>query len=357
MALYQDNHRGRLRRSTRPRRRARHRGHGAAHGDHPCGVGRSRSSSPGTSSSPSARRSSSRPTRGCRGAEIRAGEAELVNKDLADGPAVENVVVARRAGATASVREELEHLGRRTRSPARRCSPRFAASGCSAETSRRVVYRLNRGREHGRGGPRLRGRVSAREADPRFRLSAPARAARGRRLSSSTSSPATWRRSGVHGRGSRPLRRDGSHSRRPISVARAASRCVGHRRRHRRLARGGGPREAHRPRPRGRDARPHRGTAARRLHRQRRWSTRSSDGERVTVTTTEVEMVRMQPEEIGWYVDTGEPMDKAGSYAVQGIGAMFIDAVRGNYTNVVGLPLSTLFGMMRDAGIDPAHYR
>jgi septum formation protein len=79
--------------------------------------------------------------------------------------------------------------------------------------------------------------------------------------------------------------------------------------------------------------------------------------ERVTVTTTEVEMVRMQPEEIEWYVDTGEPMDKAGSYAVQGIGAMFIDAVRGNYTNVVGLPLSTLFGMMRDAGIDPAHYR
>lgn len=79
--------------------------------------------------------------------------------------------------------------------------------------------------------------------------------------------------------------------------------------------------------------------------------------ERVTVTTTEVEMVKMEPEEIEWYVDTGEPMDKAGSYAVQGIGAMFIDAVRGNYTNVVGLPLSTLFGMMRDAGIDPAHYR
>lgn len=78
---------------------------------------------------------------------------------------------------------------------------------------------------------------------------------------------------------------------------------------------------------------------------------------RVTVTTTEVEMVKMQPEEIGWYVDTGEPMDKAGSYAVQGIGAMFIEAVRGNYTNVVGLPLSTLFAMMRDAGIDPAHYR
>lgn len=84
---------------------------------------------------------------------------------------------------------------------------------------------------------------------------------------------------------------------------------------------------------------------------------RATGWERVTVTTTAVRMVPMRPEEVEWYVDTGEPMDKAGSYAVQGIGAMFIDSVFGNYTNVVGLPLSTLFAMMREAGIDPAHYR
>lgn len=75
------------------------------------------------------------------------------------------------------------------------------------------------------------------------------------------------------------------------------------------------------------------------------------------VTTTTVRMVNMAREEIEWYVRTGEPMDKAGSYAVQGIGAMFIESIEGNYTNVVGLPLATLVRMMKDAGIDPAHYR
>jgi nucleoside triphosphate pyrophosphatase len=64
--------------------------------------------------------------------------------------------------------------------------------------------------------------------------------------------------------------------------------------------------------------------------------------------------VRMLPlgrEEIEWYVATGEPLDKAGSYAVQGIGAMFIESVHGSYTNVVGLPLSTLYQMLKKAGI------
>lgn len=75
------------------------------------------------------------------------------------------------------------------------------------------------------------------------------------------------------------------------------------------------------------------------------------------VTTTRVTMVPMSGEDIAWYVGTGEPMDKAGAYAVQGIGAMFIDSIAGNYTNVVGLPLSTLLRLMRAAGIDPAHYR
>jgi septum formation protein len=90
------------------------------------------------------------------------------------------------------------------------------------------------------------------------------------------------------------------------------------------------------------------GTAVRNLARE--W-------ERVSVTSTRVRMVSIPRDEIEWYVDTGEPMDKAGAYAVQGIGAMFIDSIDGNYTNVVGLPLAPLLRMMREAGIDPAHYR
>ncbi|HET8797278.1 MAG TPA: Maf family protein [Thermoanaerobaculia bacterium] len=71
------------------------------------------------------------------------------------------------------------------------------------------------------------------------------------------------------------------------------------------------------------------------------------------VAESEVRMLPLSQEDIAWYVRTGEPLDKAGAYAVQGIGAMFIESIHGSYTNVVGLPLATLFQMMRRAGIDP----
>ncbi len=68
---------------------------------------------------------------------------------------------------------------------------------------------------------------------------------------------------------------------------------------------------------------------------------------------TRVRMISLEPGQIAWYVQTGEPLDKAGAYAVQGVGGMFIETIDGNYTNVVGLPLSTLLVMMQRAGIDP----
>jgi septum formation protein len=71
------------------------------------------------------------------------------------------------------------------------------------------------------------------------------------------------------------------------------------------------------------------------------------------VAESEVRMLPLSAAEIEWYVRTGEPLDKAGAYAVQGIGAMFIESIHGSYTNVVGLPLATLFLMLRRAGIDP----
>jgi septum formation protein len=70
-----------------------------------------------------------------------------------------------------------------------------------------------------------------------------------------------------------------------------------------------------------------------------------------SVTASKVRMIDLSGDEIAWYVETGEPMDKAGSYAVQGIGAMFIESIDGSYTNVVGLPLSVVYRMLERAGV------
>ncbi len=63
-----------------------------------------------------------------------------------------------------------------------------------------------------------------------------------------------------------------------------------------------------------------------------------------------VRMAALTAKEIDWYVATGEPLDKAGSYAVQGIGALFVEEVHGNYTNVVGLPLPLTRRLFREMG-------
>ena len=70
----------------------------------------------------------------------------------------------------------------------------------------------------------------------------------------------------------------------------------------------------------------------------------------VDVTTT----VRMRPldrAEIDWYVATGEPLDKAGAYAIQGGAAAFVESVSGSVSNVVGLPMAETVVALRAAGI------
>lgn len=67
---------------------------------------------------------------------------------------------------------------------------------------------------------------------------------------------------------------------------------------------------------------------------------------------TRVTMKRLSDAEIDAYVATGEPMDKAGGYAAQGVGAFIIERVEGDFYNVVGLPLSLLYDMLRKAGFD-----
>lgn len=67
---------------------------------------------------------------------------------------------------------------------------------------------------------------------------------------------------------------------------------------------------------------------------------------KVAHEVTEVRFAAMSEDEISWYVATGEPKDKAGAYAIQGQGARFIKEIRGDYLNVVGLPLRLLYELM-----------
>lgn len=66
---------------------------------------------------------------------------------------------------------------------------------------------------------------------------------------------------------------------------------------------------------------------------------------------TDVTVYPMTEEEIEKYVDSGEPMDKAGAYAVQGLFAAHIQGICGDYTNVVGLPVGRLYQEMKQRGL------
>lgn len=70
-----------------------------------------------------------------------------------------------------------------------------------------------------------------------------------------------------------------------------------------------------------------------------------------TVVTTEVRFARLTSAQIEWYVSTGEPLDKAGAYALQGAGGVFVEAVEGSVSNVIGLPLGETLQLLRRAGL------
>lgn len=65
---------------------------------------------------------------------------------------------------------------------------------------------------------------------------------------------------------------------------------------------------------------------------------------------TEVMIRNMSMDEIQWYVATGEPVDKAGAYGIQGIGSLWVDWIDGCYSNVVGMSLPLLYDMMNEMG-------
>ena len=67
---------------------------------------------------------------------------------------------------------------------------------------------------------------------------------------------------------------------------------------------------------------------------------------------TIVDMIPMTMAQINAYIKTGEPMDKAGAYGIQGRGAAYIQDIAGDYYNVVGLPISTVLARLANMGID-----
>lgn len=74
-------------------------------------------------------------------------------------------------------------------------------------------------------------------------------------------------------------------------------------------------------------------------------------GSRSLVSTAEVSFAPMTDREIDWYVSTGEPMDKAGAYGIQGYACRYIIGIRGDYYTVMGLPVQQLYCALRDLGI------
>src|ERR1700681_888420 len=70
----------------------------------------------------------------------------------------------------------------------------------------------------------------------------------------------------------------------------------------------------------------------------------------VASETTLVTVTEITDKEIADYVATGEPMDKAGAYAIQGIASRWIPRIEGDYSNVVGLPVALVYAMLRERG-------
>jgi septum formation protein len=79
---------------------------------------------------------------------------------------------------------------------------------------------------------------------------------------------------------------------------------------------------------------------------------RSTRGVQTALSTTEVQFREISPDEALAYWQSGEPRDKAGAYAIQGKGGVFVAAISGSYSGVVGLPVFETAGLLRDAGLN-----
>ena len=78
----------------------------------------------------------------------------------------------------------------------------------------------------------------------------------------------------------------------------------------------------------------------------------SAPREAVEVVRTRVRFAPLSAAELDWYLASGEPFDKAGAYAIQGLGALLVEEIEGNYTNVVGLPLPAVRRLFAALGLE-----
>ena len=76
---------------------------------------------------------------------------------------------------------------------------------------------------------------------------------------------------------------------------------------------------------------------------------RHAGSETSEVVSTRVRFAALTAAEIEWYVESGEPDGKAGAYAIQGLGSRFVDWIEGSWSNVVGLPVATVYRMLGGA--------
>jgi len=75
---------------------------------------------------------------------------------------------------------------------------------------------------------------------------------------------------------------------------------------------------------------------------------------RARVERTTVFMTPISDAEIAWYVESGEPRDKAGGYAIQGLASRFVPRIDGSYSNVVGLPVAVVLQLLKEMGLEAA---
>lgn len=75
------------------------------------------------------------------------------------------------------------------------------------------------------------------------------------------------------------------------------------------------------------------------------------------VDSAKVYMGAMSHEEITGYINTKEPMDKAGAYGIQGLGALFVDRIEGDFYNIYGLPLRKVYLKLKEMGIYPDKFK